>query len=57
MLNREISNIVALPDIQQQLAKFGFESLANTPEEAAAELKTERGKWLGVIRAANVTGQ
>jgi tripartite-type tricarboxylate transporter receptor subunit TctC len=56
-LNREIGDIVALPEIKEQLAKFGFEPLPNTPEQAAAELTTERAKWLGVIRAANVKGQ
>jgi tripartite-type tricarboxylate transporter receptor subunit TctC len=57
LLNREIGNIVALPDVKEQLVKFGFEPFANTPEEAAVELRSERTKWLGVIRAANVKGQ
>jgi tripartite-type tricarboxylate transporter receptor subunit TctC len=57
LLNREIGNIVALPDVKEQLVKFGFEPFPNTPEEAAVELKSEPTKWLGVIRAANVKGQ
>ena len=42
-----------MPDVKEQLVKFGFEPFPNTPEEAAVELKSERTKWLGVIRAAN----
>jgi tripartite-type tricarboxylate transporter receptor subunit TctC len=57
MLNREIGRIVDLPDVKEQLAKFGFEPLPNTPEQAAVELRAERAKWLEVIRAANVKGQ
>ena len=46
-----------MPDVKEQLVKFGFEPFPNTPEEAAVELKSERTKWLDVIRAANVKGQ
>jgi tripartite-type tricarboxylate transporter receptor subunit TctC len=57
LLNREIGNIVAPPDVKEQLVKFGFEPFANTPEEGTVELRSERTKWLGVIRTANVKGQ
>ena len=43
--------------MKEQLVKFGFEPFANTPEEGTVELRSERTKWLGVIRTANVKGQ
>jgi tripartite-type tricarboxylate transporter receptor subunit TctC len=57
LLHREIVRIVALPDVQERLAGLGFESVANTPEECAAQIKAEIAKWARVIREANIKAQ
>jgi tripartite-type tricarboxylate transporter receptor subunit TctC len=53
-LHREIVRMVALPDVQAQLAGLGFDTLANTPAEAAAQIKDEIAKWAKVIHDANL---
>jgi tripartite-type tricarboxylate transporter receptor subunit TctC len=57
LLYREIVKIVALPEINKQLAEMGFEVVANTPEEFAAQIKAELVKWEQVVRAANIKVQ
>jgi tripartite-type tricarboxylate transporter receptor subunit TctC len=54
LLHREIVKIVALPDVKQRLDDLGFEVLTNTPDEAAARIKTEMEKWAKVIRDAKL---
>ena len=49
-LHTEISRIVQLPDIKERWATLGAEPLHNTPEQFAAFLKTDLGKWAKVIR-------
>ena len=44
-LHREIVKIVALPDVQKRLDDLGFEVVANSPDEFAAQIKTEMEKW------------
>ena len=56
-LNREIGAIVALPEVKEQLAMFGFESSPGTPEQAAIALKEESAKWLNVIRTAAIKAE
>jgi tripartite-type tricarboxylate transporter receptor subunit TctC len=51
LLNREIANIVALPDMQERLAALGFEAAADTPEDLAIRIRTDTTKWAKVIRA------
>ena len=36
------------------MAALGFDPVANTPDEFAAQIKTEIAKWGTVIRAAGV---
>jgi tripartite-type tricarboxylate transporter receptor subunit TctC len=56
LLNREIAAAVALADVKERLAAFGFQSSASTPEEAVAILRTEIDKWGRLIRAAGLKG-
>jgi tripartite-type tricarboxylate transporter receptor subunit TctC len=53
-LHREIIRMVSLPDVQAQFAGLGFESLANSPTEATAQIKAEIDKWGRVIHAAGI---
>ena len=57
LLNREIVKIMSLPDIKQRLATLGFDSIASTPEEFGAQIKTDAEKWGKVIRAANIKAE
>ena len=54
LLHREIVKIVALPDVQEKLAALGFISIADTPAEFAARLKSEFAKWAKVIKDAGI---
>ena len=49
-LHTEISRIVQLPDIRERWAALGAEPLHNTPEQFAAFLKSDLGKWAKVVR-------
>jgi tripartite-type tricarboxylate transporter receptor subunit TctC len=53
-LHAEIVRLIALPDVQQQLAGLGFDPLGNTPDEAAAQIKDEVAKWAKVIHDAGI---
>ncbi len=57
LLHREIVKIVALPEVTERLAVLGFESVASTPEEFAAQIKRELPKWEKVVREANIKAQ
>jgi tripartite-type tricarboxylate transporter receptor subunit TctC len=54
LLHREIVKIVALPNMQEKLAALGFISIADTPAEFAARLKSEFAKWAKVIKDAGI---
>jgi tripartite-type tricarboxylate transporter receptor subunit TctC len=54
LLHREIVRLAALPEIQAQFASLGFDPLANTPDEAAAQIKREIAKWAKVIHDAGI---
>jgi tripartite-type tricarboxylate transporter receptor subunit TctC len=54
LLHREIVKIVALPDVQEKLATLGFISIADTPAEFAARLKSEFAKWAKVVKDAGI---
>lgn len=49
-LHSEISKIVQLPEIKERWAVLGAEPLYNTPEQFAAFLKADLGKWAKVVR-------
>ena len=53
-LNREISAIVAAPEMKKRLAEQGVEADAMTPTELAALFKSETAKWSKVIKGANI---
>jgi tripartite-type tricarboxylate transporter receptor subunit TctC len=45
---------VALPDVKERLAVLGLEPVVNTPEEFAAQIKTEMARWAKVIQDAGI---
>jgi tripartite-type tricarboxylate transporter receptor subunit TctC len=54
LLHREVVKIVAQPDVQKRLDDLGFQVVANSPDEFAAQIKTEMEKWAKVIRDAKI---
>jgi tripartite-type tricarboxylate transporter receptor subunit TctC len=54
LIHSEIVKIVALPDVQTRLDELGFEVVANSPDEFAAQIKTEMERWGKVIRDAKI---
>jgi tripartite-type tricarboxylate transporter receptor subunit TctC len=54
LLHREIVKVMALPDIKEKLATLGFEAVGTSPDESAAQFRTESVKWAKVIRDAGI---
>jgi tripartite-type tricarboxylate transporter receptor subunit TctC len=54
LLNREIDNAVALPDVRQRLDALGFEPAAIKLADCAAKLRSESAKWAKVVQAAGI---
>ncbi len=54
-LNTEIVKILGMPDVRQGFAAQGFDIIASTPEQFAAQIKTDFAKWARVIRESRVT--
>src|SRR5215468_636894 len=57
LLHQEVIKLIALPDMKERLATLGFEPVGNTPEECAAQFRTEIAKWAKVIRQAGIKAQ
>ena len=54
LLYREIAKIVHESDVKEKFAALGFDPIANTPDEFAAQIKLEIAKWGKVIKDANI---
>src|SRR5258708_4346604 len=57
LLNREIVDVIAVPDMKERLAALGLEPVGTTPKEFAEQIAVELDKWGKVIRLANIRGQ
>ena len=57
MLHREIVKVLALPDVKERISVLGFETVGNTPEEFADQIKSDAVKWGKVIRDAGIKAQ
>ena len=53
-LNREVVNILRMPDIKASLTSVGAEPIGNTPSEFAMLLKEETERWGRVVREASI---
>jgi tripartite-type tricarboxylate transporter receptor subunit TctC len=49
-LHAELGKILQLPEIKERWAVLGAEPVYNTPDQFAAFLKTDLGKWAKVVR-------
>jgi tripartite-type tricarboxylate transporter receptor subunit TctC len=57
LLHREIVKTIALPGMKERMATLGYEPVGNTPEECAAQFRTETTKWGKVLRDASIKAQ
>jgi len=54
-LNAEMQRFQATPEFREQLIKFGMEPwVPNTPEQFAEIVKTDVGRWAGVVKSAGL---
>jgi tripartite-type tricarboxylate transporter receptor subunit TctC len=53
-IHGDIVRLLAQPDVKERVAGLGFDIVANTPEQFAAQIRTEIDKWGKVIRAAGI---
>jgi tripartite-type tricarboxylate transporter receptor subunit TctC len=54
LLQREIANIMAVPEMKARLAELGYEPVGSTPYEFGTRIKAEIDTWGEVIRAAHI---
>jgi len=53
-LQRETAKALKLPDVSEKLREFGLDPVGNTPEEHAAQLRTDLARWAKVAKAAKI---
>ncbi len=53
-LNAELKKTLQLPDVKNGFEKVGADPIANSPQEAAAYVKSELDKWSRVIKEGNL---
>ena len=53
-LSAEIQRILAQPDIREKISVQGFDVISSTPEQFAAQIRSEVEKWGKVIRSAGI---
>lgn len=57
-LNAELIEILKAPEVQDTLARFGFESAAGSSPAAFASLvKADLEKWAAVVKASGFTAE
>jgi tripartite-type tricarboxylate transporter receptor subunit TctC len=53
-INREITSILAMPEVRARLAEFALTAASSTPEELQALIKENAAKWQPVVRRAGI---
>jgi tripartite-type tricarboxylate transporter receptor subunit TctC len=54
LLNKQINEIIALPESKEKFAQLGLDPVGGTPEDFARDMRAEGEKWAKVIKAANI---
>ena len=54
-LNREIVEILAMPDVREKLARQGIDVTSDTPQEFAAYMRAEFPKWKELVKDSGAT--
>ena len=53
-LHSDIAKILARPDVRERIVGLGFDIIASTPEQFAAQIKVEVAKWGKVVKGAGI---
>ena len=53
-LHRDLTKVLALPEIKERMMALGAEPVGSTPEEFGAFAKSEAVKWSRVVKDANI---
>jgi len=56
-LNREVNEVLQLPDVKRRLLELGTEGKGSTPAEMGALLRNDIAKWAAVIKQAGIQPQ
>ena len=56
-LNAEVSAVLALSDVNAQLAGSGAEVATGSPEQFASFIADEIAKWAKIVRATGLKGE
>ena len=56
-LNGDIVKVLAMPDVRQQFAVQGIDTLGGTPEQFAAYIRDEIAKWAKVIKLSGARAE
>lgn len=57
LLNRQLAEVLQMPDVRQRFEALGTEAKGSTPEEMGAILHRDVGKWAAVIKQAGIQPQ
>jgi tripartite-type tricarboxylate transporter receptor subunit TctC len=57
LLQHEIADALAQPDMKEKLATLGLDPIGSTPEEFTTQMKFEMEKWAKVIEAAKIKAE
>ena len=53
-LNREINAVLAMPEVKREFAKIAVQPVGGSTADTKKFFNTERDKWRGVIKSANI---
>jgi tripartite-type tricarboxylate transporter receptor subunit TctC len=53
-LNADIVKVLNMPDVRKRLQEIGAEPVANTPEQMAAQIRTDTESFATLVKRANV---
>ena len=56
-LSQELRQVVAEPEVQERLKELSANPIGSTPEELAAQVKSEISRWEPVINGAGLKQQ
>ena len=56
-IHDDIMRALGQPDVKERVAGLGFDIVASTPDQFAAQIRTEIAKWQKVIRAAGIKAE
>jgi tripartite-type tricarboxylate transporter receptor subunit TctC len=53
-ISKQILRMMAQPDMKDRVVGLGFDIVASTPEQFAAQIKEEVPKWAKVVKGAGI---